>query len=272
MSMLDIFNGFRRGSSIDPARTPIDDGSAATNTTVPNSNTPQNDGKVAALPDTTKNSAETSPLSGYQDLWAPNTVKGPDGKDIITTTAPPTLTPNMNIEPSKIMEAARTLDFTKSIAPELMDKASKGDAAAFAQVMNTMAQAAYGQGVLATSGIVQQAMTIQEKNLNERVMPDILRRHTIRTTVEGNPLSSNPAVAPLLGTIEQQLTSKYPTASPSEIKKHAETYLSGLAEEIVKGNGGTVVTKQSMDNAFSGSISRGADPDWEKYFGVTIAS
>jgi len=150
-----------------------------------------------------------------------------------------------------------------------LEKASKGDVGAFAQVINTIGQAAYGQGVLATSGIVQQAMTLQEKNFNERVMPDVLRRHTIKTTVEGNPLSSNPAVAPLLTNIEHQLTTKYPTASPSEIKRHAETYLSGLAEEIVKGNGGTVVTKQEMDNASLGSISRGEGTDWERYFGVT---
>lgn len=270
--MMDIFNNFRRGASVDPARTPIEDGLAGGNTTIPNNNTPTNDGKVAGLPDTSGNKGETDPLSGYKTLWEPNVTKGPDGKDIITTTAPPTLTPSMNVDANKIMESARTVDFTKGMNAELLEKASKGDVAAFAQVINSMAQSAYGQGVLATTGIVQQAMTLQERNLNEKVMPDILRRHTIRTTVAGNPLSDNPAVAPLLSTLEQQFTSKYPTASPAEIKKHAETYLSGLAEEIVKGNGGTVVTKQSLDNASSSSMSRGEDTDWEKFFGVPTAA
>jgi hypothetical protein len=96
-------------------------------------------------------------------------------------------------------------------------------------------------------------------------MPEILRRHTINTTIASNPLSSNPAAAPLLSTIEQQLTAKYPTASASEIKKHAETYLSGLAEEIVRGNGGTVVTKETLENTSSGQLRRG-ETDWEKYF------
>jgi hypothetical protein len=273
MGLMDLFNSFRSGAGADPARTPIPTVGADGNTTVPSADTAvKSDGSTKAFPSTADNKGEADPLAGYKDLWLPNTVKGADGKDVISTVIPPTLTPAMNVDAGKIMEAARTIDFTRALKAESLDKAAKGDAAAFAEVVNTIAQAAYGQGVLASTGIVQQAMTLQEQNFNQRVMPDILRKHSIRTTIAANPISENPAIAPLLSSIEQQLTTKYPTASPSEIKKHAETYLGGLAEEIVRGNGGTVVTKSEMDNASLNSVNRGIDTDWEKYFGVSTVS
>jgi len=272
MGLLDIFNSFRSGAAVDPARTPLKaDGGVEDNTTVPSSTTVQSDGSTKAFPSTVENKGEADPLAGYKDLWLPNTVKGPDGKDTISNIVPPTLTPAMNVDANKIMEAARTIDFTKVIKAETLDKASKGDAGSLAEIVNSIGQAAYGQGVLAATGIVQQAMTLQEQNFNQRVMPDILRKHTIRTTIAANPMSDNPAIAPLLSSIEQQLTVKYPTASPSEIKRHAETYLGGLAEEIVRGNGGTVVTKDEMDNASSNMVNRGKETDWERYFGATAS-
>lgn len=269
MGLLDIINGFRGGATVNPTTTPIvaDPGAALGNKTVPSGSTKASDGTVAAIPSTVGNVGEADPLAGYKDLWTPNTTKDASGKEVPITVTKPIMTPTMNIDPGKIMESARQLDFTKGMNPEMLSKAVKGDAEAFISVINTATQNAYAQGAMATAGIIQQAMTLQEQNFNSKVMPDILRRHTITTTVGESALASNPAAAPLLSTIEQQLTSKYPTASPAEIKKHAETYLSGLAVEIVKNNGGTVVGKNDNANTFNPMARQ--NEDWERYFGVS---
>jgi len=272
MGLLDIINGFRGGASVNPATAPVaaDSGAALTNTTVPSSSTKGSDGSVLAMPSTQDNKGAADPLDGYKDLSLPNTTKDAAGNNVPVNTTKPTMTPIMNIDSAKILESARQLDFTKGMNPELLSKAGKGDVEALATIINTATQNAYAQGAMATAGIVQSAMTLQEQNFNSKVMPDILRRHAISTTVGESSLASNPAAAPLLSTIEQQLTTKYPTASPAEIKKHAETYLSGLAVEIVRGNGGTVVGKEATDTF--NPMSRGAEQDWEQYFGVSTTT
>ena len=252
MSFMDIFNGFRGQQPAADSQQ-----SAAANTTVPSQATPGSDGKIPAIPETAKGSE--SPLENYADLWKMDTKS--------MTIGSPVLSPTLNVEPTKIMEIARQIDFTKGLDAEMLQKAGKGDIEALAGLINGAAQNAYAQGAMATTHIVRNAFSIQEKNFNETVMPSILRRHSISSVVAENPLSSNPAAAPLLQTLEQQLATKYPTASPAEIKTHAETYLTGLATEIVRGQGGTILPKDNTQGDPLGYRSK-ADTDWEKYFNI----
>jgi hypothetical protein len=262
VSFMDIFNGFRGATTTTPTAQPTPDpaankGTAAGNPTIPNSTTPTSDGSTPAFPATAK--GEASPLANYENLWTIDTTKA---------TPTPTLTPAMTVDPTKIMEVARTMDFTKGLDAEVLSKASKGDVEALASLINGASQNAYAQGAMATTQIVRNAFSLQEKNFNESVMPSILRRHSISNAVAENPLSNNPAAAPLLQTLESQLAAKYPTASPAEIKTHAEQYLTGLATEIVRGQGGTILPKDNAGNDNPYGLGSRKDEDWEKFFGV----
>lgn len=271
MSFMDIFNGFRQGANGGPptsdaggSNNGTGSGTAAGNTTVPNpSNTKLSDGSVAAFPQTSEGAK--SPLENYADLWAPS-------KDNPSAGKLPTLSPVLNVDANKIMEVSRGLDFTKGIDPSLLEKATSGDGAALVALINGAAQNAYAQGALATTSIVRNAFTLQEDNFNKQVMPSVLRRHSISSEVSKLGIADNPATAPMLQMLEQQFSAKYPTATPTEIRTHAETYLSGFAEEIVKGQGGTILPKDNPAERNPFGLPQRKEEDWERFFGVQESS
>lgn len=258
MALMDIFNGFRGATTSNPAAPPPNPATPATvvaNPTVPSSATPTSDGTNPAFPATTTEGAK-SPLDGFADLWK---------IDDKSKTASPTLSPVMTVEPAKIMQAARQIDFTQGIDTTLVDKATKGDAAALMQVINAAAQNAFAQGAAATTRIVDTGFKAQETNFTNTVMPNILRKHSINQAVAESPLANNPAAAPLISMLEQQLTQKFPTASPAEIKNHANKYMEEFAAAIITNNGGTIVPQNA--NTTTGPFAA-KDTEWDKWFGV----
>lgn len=257
MALMDIFNGFRGTTSApaaNPAATTPPGGTVASNPTVPSGSTVVPDGSNPAFP-AVSSDPDKSPLDGFKDLWK---------IDDKSKAAVPTLSPVLNVEPTKIMEAARQIDFTKGVDTTLVDKATKGDAAAFMNVINTVAQNAFAQGAAATTRIVDTGFKAQENNFNKSVMPDILRRHSIKEAVAETPLANNPATAPLIGMLEQALTAKFPTAAASEIKSQATKFLDEFATSIIQNNGGTIVPKISgSDN--NPLVQK--ETDWGVFFG-----
>lgn len=256
MALMDIFR-----SAVRPTTTESTPASVAANPTVPDPGSKQNDGSVAAFPVISKE-PDKNPLDAYADLWKVDT------KNVPGAGHEPSMVPQLTVEPTKIMEVARTIDFTKGIAPELLDKAVKGDAESLVTLINSAAQNAYAQGAMATTSIVKNAFTIQDQNFKQTVMPSVLRRHSINSEVQKVSIADNPAAAPMLQILEQQFATKYPTASPTEIREHAEQYLSGFAAEIVRGQGGTIIPKDNSNGNPFGVPAR-KEEDWERFFGVS---
>lgn len=258
MSLSDIFAGFMRGQGQPPgspavaAVTPAQGDSAQGNSAVPNNNTAQSDGTgVAAIPAAGK--GEASPLENYKDLF-----KIDDSKKGVL----PGLAPTFTIDNAKIAASAKSIDFTKAIDPTALANASKGDATALATVINAAAQAGFAQATTTAATIMQQAMQQQEKTFRETVMPDILRRNEISTTLRsGNPLADNPAAAPIIKMVEAQLTQQYPNASAAEITKHAQDYFTEFASTVVKQNGGSVISATDLKQSMA---QQSQEVDWEK--------
>lgn len=196
--------------------------SAAQNPTVPSaSNTP-----VANVtnPDGSPNhAASASPLAQFSELWKndPNAV--------------PTKPFAVNSDPAKVLEAARNVDFTKALTPELNQRIQAGgvDAqSAMVEAMNNVAQLTFAQSTHASAKIVEQAL-IQQQEAFEARLPDIIKRHAVSDSLrDTNPLMTNPAMAPMVDALQQQFTRKYPTATASEIKAHVNEYLNGAADLI----------------------------------------
>lgn len=238
-----------------------DPNAAGNNPLVPNATTPASTGTMVAIP--AAGQGEKSPLAEYANLWQAD----PNAK-------PPTsITPALNFDATKMMEAARQVDFTKSIDPAILTAASKGDPAALATAISQATQAAIAQSAGITATILKQALTQQEHTLMTDVMPRLLREHNVNGAVaEGNPIFNNPAVAPMLSALESQLSAKYPTATAAEISVHAKSFLGGLAEEIVRGNGGQVLSSDGVKQAAkTGPAGQKIAPeqDWSNYFGMT---
>lgn len=219
------------------------------NTTVPQPDARTSDGSNPAFP-AVPSSGAGSPMEGYKDLWqAPS-------EPVVA----PTSVPNIVMDPAKITEAASKINFAAHLNPELVDKALGGDRAAFLEVVNGTAQAGFSAAVQNTGLFIQKALEQQQAKFNTEVAPAMLREHDIRNSVSTNiPISTNPAAKPIVDLLTNQITGKYPTASPGEVKAMVDSYLNNLADTIVTNNGGQVLSKASV------AAAKPADTDWSKF-------
>ncbi len=183
-------------------------------------------------------------LDKFNDLWKP--VESPAGQQ------PDQM---FNVDPKQLMDAAKKIDFTKVIQPNQLQAISQGgDAAvnAFAQALNTVAQTVYAQSAHATAKIVEQAVAKSQETMRSEI-PQHIKRQTVNESLRtDNPALSHPAAAPIMGALEQQLTTKFPNATAMEIKSMASDYLNSFAGAFQK------PAQQTQSTQSSGT-------DWDKW-------
>lgn len=254
MSIMDMFRSKPAEPVVVP---PTVDPSLASPGTAPGAGTPKSDGSVLAIPKAGE--GDKSPLANYGDLWQTST----DPKDKNYVKPPATTATKISADPAKMMEAAKTVDFTKVLSPELQARLAKAEPAAIVEAMNTVAQATYAQAAGAATHILNSALEAQAKTFRDQVMPEILRNHSVSQQLRtDNPLFDNPAVSPVLKMVERQLVAKNPTLSPVEITAKAKDYLTGFATELVSASGRVITDKPAAP-------AKGREPqNWGEYFGV----
>ncbi len=241
----------------DPAATP--GASAGTNPSVPSATTPTSDGSVAAIP--AAGTGNASPLENFKDLWNIDDKNKP--------AAPPSLIPSLNLDPKGIREAAAKIDFTGHIPEEVITKALAGDKASFLSVINQAAQLGFANAVAANGEVVKHSLSSAQDVLKDSVLPQAFRAQQISDAIDAtNPVFQDPAVAPMLSMVKQQLMLKYPTADAAAIADMAVKYVGGVATKFVTSSGGTVVSKEQQQQQQKGNFQLQKDPDWESYFGA----
>ena len=234
MSIFDIFN-----------RTPA---GAAANPTVPGNTTPAaTPGNMPAAAD--KPAGEASPLEQFSKLWETAPAAGTS----------PTFTPDFTFDPSKVGEAAAKLDFKKVIDPAQAKAALAGDMNAFMEVLNKVAQAGFGQAVTA-SGLMSQEAAKRTGAATEKALPEFMRRQAATSGVQENPFFTNPAVAPVMTTIQSQIAATYPNATAAELQKYTQEYFGQMAEAYAASTG------QSLAASPVSKTPKGEN--WENYFGL----
>ncbi len=224
---MGLFDNFKPAAQVQQQQgaAPTQQPSANTNPTVPStSNTPISTEQKFNADGTP--ASNVPPLGEYQKLWE----NDPNAK--------PNEPFSFNSDPAKLLETAKTVDFTKVLTPELQKRIQAGGAdgqAANMEAMNTIAQLTFAQSAHASSKIVEQALQSMEERFNA-ALPDIIKRHSVAETVRSNnPLLTNPAMAPLIEALQQQMTRKFPQATAAEIKDHVNDYLNGAADLIASG-------------------------------------
>jgi hypothetical protein len=241
--MQNIFGGLMGGTQqsapapqqqVPPGNIPPNAGATdLTNTMVP-------PGTVAATQE------QASPLADFADLW----------KTDPNTAAPQPMFGN--VDPAKLMDAARKTDFAKAIPKETMAAIAAGGQAgveAFAQAMNTVSQTVYANSAMATTKIVEQALKKQQEAF-EAKLPGIIKQHTLSDTLRSeNPVFSNPAVQPLISALESQLAVKHPGATAGELTSMAKQYLEGL---------GSVFSPKAAPTKEEAAAA--GETDWSKFF------
>ena len=191
--------------------------------------------------------AEVSPLDNFKSLWEPSTSTDVDG----------TLPANMfaGADPTKMLEAARKVDFSKSIPPDVLAKITAGGpdaASAFAQALNDVSQRAYAQSSFASTKIVEAALAKFQEGLDNR-LPSQIKKHQVSDSLrESNPALQHPAAAPIMEALQAQLSVKFPNATVTELKDMAGDYLTQFAG---------LASPKKKDAATP------ANEDWGKFFG-----
>lgn len=222
------------------------------NPTVPGNEHRSDGNGVVAIP--AAGEGEKSPLENFKDIW-----QAPDPK-----TLPKTLS-NMNIQldadPTKLFEAAKQVDFTKFIPPALQDRIDKGDKGAVTEALTLVAQGGFATSAGATVNLVKAALQ-QQANEFRSILPEMLRNNSAQQLLRAdNAFFENPAVSPLVATVEQQLLRKNPTKSAAEISEMAKSYLDGFANEYLTSSGKVVSAKPKEVKG-----SKGGDYDWGNFF------
>jgi hypothetical protein len=192
-------------------------GTQSSNGTAPNGVVP-----TQSISTPTPTSGEQSPLSNFADIWKT------DPNAAVTDTSIFGV-----IDPAKVMEAAKKLDFSKSVTPEILAKIQAGGpeaAAAFQSAMNSVGQLQYAQSAMATTKIVEQAVAKVTERFNAQ-LPSMVKQLSTREGLQtSNPILSNPAVQPMVEALTSQLLTKNPNATSAEIQTQVADYFASLGQ------------------------------------------
>jgi len=262
MAFTDLLSAFRTAKQVEGQAAAATNPQQPPNTQVPGpTNTPPGNGNPAANPSafaSVPTETAKSPMAPYEKLWDTD----PQAK------LPTSLTPDLNIDPAKILEMAKTVDFTKSISPDLLAKTRSSNVdeaqAALLQVINQVGQLGYAQAIGANAQVTQAAIKKHAETLVQEHLPRMLREAAVQNGRGENPIFSDPTFAPIVTSVEAQVTAKFPNATPAEIKEHMGIILGGMAQKLVGGMGGTI----NIPDPAATKRQQSKQVDWDKYFGA----
>lgn len=219
-----------------------------------------------------------SPLSEFAGLWddAPAPKDGEQAQPDWNNHE--SIVPEMNIDPKKLYESAKKIDFSKVMNPEKVAAALKGDSAAFMEVINTVAQATFANMAMTSSKMMKAMQKQMAEKLYSGALPHHFRSHQVSNQIDAdNPIFTDPAVSPMLDLAKKQMQVKYPKASATEISAMAKKMIAGL----VTAAGGKLEDTSAANNSRTqqrkpkgGLNSNGVDGDmdWLDFAGVPTES
>lgn len=202
-----------------------------------------------------QNSKDNPPATAYGDLWklSEEQQKKQDGQPLAIF--------GDDVTPEKVMEAARQMDFTKAVPPEILEKVLSGDQTALLQLINQVGQGAYGQAAMTSVN----ASKIAAEKTNEHwqsKLPELVRGLTQRNELsENNLLATDPATKPMYDLMLTQFQKKYPDATAEQLKTHTSNYL----KEFVTKAGGTMPEPAQEEKPKINANIGGTD-SWNNFF------
>ena len=197
----------------------------------------------------TSSGEPASPLDAFKDIWKNDPTQTPAGPAGVFG----------NVDPAKLMESAKKVNFSNAVSQEQMQAiAAGGESAvkAFAEAMNSVAQTVYAQSALATTKIVDQALVRAQESYDARI-PTMVRKLSANEGLAANsPHLSNPALAPMVEALTEQFTRKNPNATSFEIQAQVNDYFSAL---------GTVLAPKQEQAAPKPGNRAAQETDWDAF-------
>ena len=224
-----IMDIFRTGAPLAPQNT-VAPGATAPNGVVPPQNIPSPENNLPPQNTPQKEEKkEPAPLEPFSKLWDPPTAEEIEkqnknsGIDF------------ENVDPAKMMEAAKKVDFTQILTPEMQQAIAKGGEEgmkATLLAMNAVNQLSYGQSALAASKMIGAAVRQAKADVSAQI-PALVKAAVISSNLEkSNPLFQNPAVKPIVDGLKRQLLTKFPDSTDAQLTEMAQQYFGGVASEL----------------------------------------
>lgn len=193
------------------------------------------------------NAPAGSQLDAFKDAF-----KMPvDDKGNPVQTVDPMSQPLLAMDPVKLAEATKKMNFAGTVDPALMAKALTGDVAAMTQLLNVTGQNAFLASTNANASIIEEA--IRKNNArNDAALPDRIRNHELRSREATNPVLNHTAAKPLIDAMKSSLAAANPQLSAAQIQQKAEGYILALTGDLTAQATATAATKlKSTEPDFS---------------------
>lgn len=227
--------------------TPNPDPSIGNNTIPGAGNNVHSDGTVKAIPAEAK--GDQSPLANYSDLF-----KDDPDKPALGIPSP---MPNFSLDQAKLAAAANSIDFTKDISAEEVAAVFPGVPEAQARtVLNKMGAQNFAATYGAGTGAMEAAMSRQSKDLQEKTIPEIIRREQATMMTRDLGYAKDPMTAPVFAMLKDQFTNKNPDATPAQIADHTQKYMAKMFEAGVGISGKKIVEQPKQ---------RQSDTNWDDF-------
>ena len=190
-----------------------------------NTGTAGPNGMIPANPDGSANMGSTAtPMAEFSKLFDTKPNDGTGSQSLFA-----------NIDPAKVQEAAGKVNFAQVVGSETLAKIQAGGpeaAQAFVEAMNKVSQTVYAQSAVATTQLIDRALA-EHATRTEAKLPELIKRQSASESLKGdNAIFSNPAVAPVVGMIQNQIASMYPNATAAEQKQMVVKYFKDLTGAV----------------------------------------
>ena len=137
--------------------------------------------------------------------------------------------PSFNLDPKVVAEVSSKMDFTKGINPELVQKATNGDASAMIGLIQEVGRNAYRASLEHTTKLTDTHLG-QRSEFDSKRLQKGVREQLTNDALASSANLNHPVIKAELNRIAKQFAAsdEYADASPQEIANAAKKYLNDL--------------------------------------------
>lgn len=139
--------------------------------------------------------------------------------------------PVFKLDDKVVDEVSSKMDFTKAIPPETMQKAMSGDAQAFLSVIQATTQQAYKAAIQHSTSLTDTFMNQRAEYDQSRINSGVKEQLTTQAMSDA-PNFDHPVIKQELNRVANQFAKANPDATPQEIAKASQKYISDLASAL----------------------------------------
>jgi hypothetical protein len=162
--------------------------------------------------------------------------------------------PEFKLDPKVLNDVSRKMDFTRGIEQETLTKATSGDVNALMDIIRTVGQNSYKAAIEHSTNLtdtyINQRGDYESKKLERGVKSQLTSNE-----LASAPNYSHPVVKAELNRIANQFAAANPDASPVEVAKAAQKYISDLQFAL----------NPSSPTKNSDGSDKAEEMDWTKY-------